>query len=96
MHAKSAAENISPVHVSGGDWKYISIVTAPPIDSPNKKAGRSRYRSPRRVLKKNESDAAAALSMSPMYPGIPSERPCPKRSAVKTAYPHVAKVMHVC
>lgn len=38
---KSGAEKIRPVHVLGSDWKYMSIVVAPPMDSPNRKAGRS-------------------------------------------------------
>lgn len=36
----NGAEKINPVQKVGSDWKYMSIVAAPPMDSPNKKAGR--------------------------------------------------------
>jgi hypothetical protein len=39
---KSGAEKISPVHMLGSDWKYMSMAVAPPMDSLNRTAGRSR------------------------------------------------------
>ncbi|MFS7950570.1 hypothetical protein Hanom_Chr07g00584791 [Helianthus anomalus] len=62
---KSGAEKIKPVHVSGSDWKYISMVIKPPIDSPNKNAGSLQYVSLWRTLRKYDNDVAATLSMSP-------------------------------
>ena len=62
---KSGAEKISPVHVSGSDWKYMSMVAAPPIDSPKRNAGKCLYSSLRRTLTKKASDAEATFSMSP-------------------------------
>ncbi|ONI21277.1 hypothetical protein PRUPE_2G057400 [Prunus persica] len=56
---KSGAEKIRPVQVSGWDWKYMSMVAAPPMDSPKRKAGRRRYNSLRRTWRKKESEASS-------------------------------------
>ncbi|KAJ0522535.1 hypothetical protein HanIR_Chr10g0483671 [Helianthus annuus] len=61
--------------MSASDWKYISIVINPPIDSPNRNAGIFLYSSLRRTLTKYDSEVAAALSISPIYPCNPSDRP---------------------
>lgn len=39
---KRGAEKMRPVQVSGSDWKYMSMVAAPPMDSPKRNAGRWR------------------------------------------------------
>ena len=62
---KSGAEKIRPVHASGGDWKYMSIAVAPPMDSPKRKAGRSLYGSLLRMWRKKDRELPAIFSMSP-------------------------------
>ncbi|MFS7992385.1 hypothetical protein Hanom_Chr12g01081611 [Helianthus anomalus] len=65
---KSGDENIKPDQTSFSDCKYISIVIAPPIDSPNKNAGSFANSSLFRTLTKYDKEVAAALSISPIYP----------------------------
>ncbi|CAA6666338.1 unnamed protein product [Spirodela intermedia] len=66
---KRGAEKMRPVQGQPPgrslDWKYMSMVAAPPMDSPKRKAGRSSKGLLRRVWRKKDSEAAATPSISP-------------------------------